>query len=262
MFFAGIDLGSSYTKVVILDSQGTLVAFHSHKTGTSFENACKVSMDACLNDLSISRDDIARVVSTGIGRRNCKFSELKKSEISCLARGGWHLAPDCNTVVDIGSQDNKVVFLTSKGKLDHFQMNRKCAAGTGAFIQEISMHLDLEIEQMNTMASEARKAVEVGSYCTVFASTEIIHHIRGGKNLEEIIRGVYTSVVKRIMEMGVRDSGVLLCGGLVEKNPVLVELFRERLLETVVVPNNPQFAGAIGAALYGINKDRISAVSE
>ena len=262
MFYAGIDLGSSYTKVAILDAKGTLLSSHCHKTGTSFENACRNSMDACLSDAGICRNDIARVDTTGIGRRNCGFSELKKSEISCLARGGWHLAPDCNTVVDIGSQDNKVVFLTSEGKVDHFQMNRKCAAGTGAFIEEISMHLDINVEQMNALASGTSKAVEVGSYCTVFASTEIIHHIRAGKHLDEIIRGVYTSVVKRIMEMGVLDSGVLLCGGLVEKNPVLVELFKERLLETVVVPKNPQFAGAIGAALYGLNNNRIGTVGE
>ncbi len=254
MFVAGIDLGSSFTKAVVLDTQGKLLSSHCQRTGTSFEKAGGISLDSCLKSAAKSREDLGFIVSTGVGRKNCEFSQLKKSEISCLARGGWHLSKDCTTVVDIGSQDNKVVFLTPHGKVDHFQMNRKCAAGTGAFIEEISMHLDMDLHSMNSLAGSTQESVEIGSYCTVFASTEIIHHIRGGEKVEEIVRGVYASVVKRILEMGVLDGGILLCGGLVEKNPVLVELFKEKLGSTVVVPETPQFAGAIGAAIYGLDR--------
>jgi (R)-2-hydroxyacyl-CoA dehydratese activating ATPase len=254
MFVAGIDLGSSFTKAVILDAHGSLLASHCQRTGTSFENAGKASMEACLKGASLPWDNLGFIVSTGVGRKNSVFSQLQKSEISCLARGGWHLSKACSTIVDIGSQDNKVVFLTEQGKVDHFQMNRKCAAGTGAFIQEIAMHLDMDIQSMNSLAGNTQKSVEIGSYCTVFAGTEIIHHIRNGKNVEEILRGVYASVVHRILEMGIGPGAVLLCGGLVEKNPVLVELFREKLQTAVVLPEAPQLAGAIGAAIYGLDK--------
>jgi len=128
-------------------------------------------------------------------------------------------------------------------------MNRKCAAGTGTFIEEIAARIGIPLEQMDGMARKAEKRVKIGSYCTVFAYTEILSLIRTGVSPEELVRGVFESVVDRVMEMVPLADLVMLCGGVVAHNPVVVDIFKARVSGEVIVPPYPQLTGAYGAAL-------------
>ncbi|OGS18180.1 MAG: hypothetical protein A3J70_04840 [Elusimicrobia bacterium RIFCSPHIGHO2_02_FULL_61_10] len=151
--------------------------------------------------------------------------------------------------MDIGGQDNKVVRVDDGGRQLDFKMNRKCAAGTGAFLEEIARRLDIEPEGISEMARRARQAVEIGSYCTVFTCTEIIHHIREGASPEGILRGCYESVVKRILEMDPLEGEVALSGGVIAAHPVIADILGEKLGRAPFVAPQAQFVGAFGAAL-------------
>lgn len=244
----GIDIGSCYTKAVLVEPGGAVRASCILKTGADFARAAKRAGERCLDG------ERASVTSTGVGRALCAAAGGRPTELSCLARGSHHYFPRPHAVVDIGGQDNKVVRVDAQGRLVNFKMNRKCAAGTGAFLEEIARRLDIPVSRMNRLAQSARSAVEIGSYCTVFTCTEIIHHIREGKKAAEILKGCYESVVKRLLEMDPLDGDVALSGGVVANHPVIIELFRARLGREPFVPPQPQLLGAVGAALLGLER--------
>jgi len=255
-FFSGIDLGSSYSKAVLINDQKKTIAEAVIKTGLSFEKASEDVFHLVLGSAKLKKDQVKTVVATGVGRNNCPFSAFSKPEIICLTKGGFHYFPDESFLVDIGGQDNKIIKISKDGTQMYFKMNRKCAAGTGSFLEEISSRLNTSLQKMNELAEKTDKTVKLGSYCTVFTGSEIIHHIRTGKDLNEIIRGVFESMVKRILEMDQLTGKVVLSGGAVANNPVLVTLFKENVSDSdeVVLPPSPQMLGAFGAALYAKEK--------
>jgi len=248
--FGGIDLGSSFAKCVIIDESGQMVSNSVSRSGIDFASTAKKIFDDSLAQIQKDADDVRAVVATGVGRNNCDFKVFSKPEIGAFARGSYHLFGGPCVVIDIGGQDNKVIKLDSEGKQTFFKMNRKCASGTGSFLEEIAMRLDLPTSKMNEMARQTHESVTIGSFCTVFAGTEIIHHLRAGQNTHGIMRGVYESVVKRVLEMATIEDTVILTGGAIANNPVLVELFQERISHSIKVPDRPQLIGALGAALY------------
>ena len=126
------------------------------------------------------------------------------------------------TIVDIGGQDNKLIQLDDQGRRVHFKMNRKCAAGTGAFLEEIALRLDLPIQELNGLAEQSTEEVSLGSFCTVFTATEILEKIRAGERVEDIVKGAFRSVVKRIREMGAVEGAWCMTGGVVAHHPLLV----------------------------------------
>ncbi|MEK7234610.1 MAG: acyl-CoA dehydratase activase [Elusimicrobiota bacterium] len=245
MRFTGVDIGSSFTKAVVIDSEAMILATHVLKTGMDFESASR----RALEETAAKGTPSSWVVATGVGRSRCLQKPPTKTEISCIARGSYHHLPRPHVVVDIGGQDNKVVRVDEGGCQLDFKMNRKCAAGTGAFLEEIARRLDVAPEAISAMARRAGKAVEIGSYCTVFTCTEIIHHIREGASPEGILRGCYESVVKRILEMDPLDGEVALSGGVIATHPVIADILAEKLGRAPFVAPQAQFVGALGAAL-------------
>jgi predicted CoA-substrate-specific enzyme activase len=197
-----------------------------------------------------TRAHIARVVSTGYGRNNVTYAGSTRTEIGCHARGSYLYFPRAVTIVDIGGQDNKVIKLDAAGRRISFKMNRKCAAGTGAFLEEMSTRLDIPLSDMDALARQATDVVQIGSYCTVFSATEVLEHIRHGKKVQDIIKGLFLSVIRRIIEMDSLTEQVVMTGGVVAHNPYLVELAAQQIGRSILVPPHPQLAGAIGAALY------------
>jgi predicted CoA-substrate-specific enzyme activase len=153
------------------------------------------------------------------------------------------------TIVDIGGQDNKIIVLADSGDRRNFKMNRKCAAGTGAFLDEIAGQLNTPLESLDELARQATGNIELGSFCTVFSKTELLRLIAQGTSLPEMAKAAYRSVVKRILEMDPLTGSVLMTGGVVAHNPIIVELVADALGREVLVPNHPQFTGALGAAL-------------
>ena len=250
--FVGVDVGASHTKVAILDSEKKLIGHSVRKSGTDFTDSAESCLNAALEMALASEKEIARCVSTGYGRKNVPFSQKTKTEIGCHAKGCYHYFPMAMTIVDIGGQDNKVIKLDDKGRRLSFKMNRKCAAGTGAFLEEMSLRLDIPLENMDALAEEAKNMVELGSYCTVFSATEVLGKIRQGKKVPDIVKGLFFSVIKRVLEMDSLSDRVAMTGGVVAHNPYLVNMVEEITGREIFVPEHPQLTGAVGAALFAV----------
>lgn len=246
--YAGIDIGSSTTKAVAIDQEGRMVGSHVLRSGVDYISAASEALENALGKKN-GWDKIP-IITTGYGRHTIPFASEVKTEIACHARGVFASVPRALTLVDIGGQDNKVIKLDAQGHRTDFKMNRKCAAGTGTFIEEIAARMNVPVSMLDSMARKAKKRVKIGSYCTVFASTEILSLIRSGVSPEEMARGVFESVVDRVMEMMTLTPPVVLCGGVVAYNSIIADIFRERVSGEVIIAPNPQLTGAYGAALY------------
>jgi predicted CoA-substrate-specific enzyme activase len=245
--YAGIDIGSRTTKSVVIDEQGNMLGSDVRPSGIDYKIVAKESLEKALAGKSM--EGVA-VVSTGYGRHTVSFAAQAKTEIACHARGAYFYVPRACTVVDIGGQDNKVIRLDENGKTIDFKMNRKCAAGTGTFIEEIAVKTGIPLNDLDALARKSTKKVKIGSYCTVFASTEILAHIRAGVKAEDLARGTFDSVIARVLEMIPLADTILLCGGVVAWFPIVAEIFREQVTGEVIVPPHPQLTGAFGAALF------------
>ena len=249
-FFGGIDIGASATKSVIINSDNQLLASDVRKTGVDFETCARESMDAVLGSSNLKHQDLAQVFSTGYGRHNVGFANASRTEIACHSKAVFHFFPRRTTIVDVGGQDNKIIHIDGHGRRENFKMNRKCAAGTGAFLEEVAQRMDIPLDRIDTMARQASEVVHMGSYCTVFTKTEILAHLRAGKKIPDIVAGLIESVVKRILEMDPLSGEVILSGGVVAHNPVMAEILARHLQHPVNILPNAQLAGAFGAALF------------
>jgi predicted CoA-substrate-specific enzyme activase len=248
--FVGVDVGASRTKVAVLDAERKLMGRAVSKSGTDFAASADTCLQSALKMAGAAQKDMVKAISTGYGRRNVSFARDNKTEISCHAKGSYYYFPVAATIIDIGGQDNKIIKIDEKGRRTNFKMNRKCAAGTGAFLEEMSQRLDIPLEKMNNLAVQSTDMVELGSYCTVFSATEVLERIREGKKLPDIVKGLFFSVIKRILEMDTLSEKVVMTGGVVAHNPFLVEMIEEIIGRKVLVPEFPQLTGAVGAALF------------
>ena len=250
--YVGIDLGASRTKVAVIDGQRNIIGHAVRKSGTDFAAAASAALAESLEMAAVTEADVACTLSTGYGRKNVIFANGHKTEIACHAKGCFHYFPQAITIIDIGGQDNKVIKLDDLGRRTNFKMNRKCAAGTGAFLEEMSPRLDIPLEAMDGLARQSEDMVKLGSFCTVFSATEVLENIRAGKKLPDIVKGLFYSVIKRVLEMESLTANVVMTGGVVAHNPYLVTMAEEIIGRAVLVPEYPQLTGAFGAALYAL----------
>lgn len=248
--FVGVDVGASRTKVAVLDAEKKLIGRAVSKSGTDFAASADTCLQSALKMANAAEKDMVKAISTGYGRRNVSFAAENKTEISCHAKGCYFYFPVAATIIDIGGQDNKIIKIDKNGRRTNFKMNRKCAAGTGAFLEEMSLRLDIPLEKMNNLAVQSTDMVVLGSYCTVFSATEVLERIREGKKLPDIVKGLFLSVIKRILEMDSFTEKVVMTGGVVAHNPFLVEMVEEIIGRKALVPEYPQLTGAVGAALF------------
>lgn len=257
-YFGGIDIGASATKCVLINSRKQLLASYVRKTGVDFEACARESMDAALADANLTYQDLTQVFSTGYGRHNVEFANDSRTEIACHSKTVFHFFPRQTTVVDVGGQDNKIIHVDASGRRENFKMNRKCAAGTGAFLEEVAQRIDIPLDQIDSIARQSSEVVHMGSYCTVFTKTEILAHLRAGKKLPDIVAGLIESVVKRILEMDPLSGEVVMSGGVVAHNPVIAEILTRHLKHPVQILPNAQLAGAFGAALFALEEPKTS----
>jgi predicted CoA-substrate-specific enzyme activase len=251
MIFCGVDVGSSTTKVVLIDEEKNILGWAVRRSGTDFAGMAEIILQEALEMAGMKAvPHYLRTISTGYGRKNVRYSQGDKTEISCHAKGCYHYFPQAMTVIDIGGQDNKVIQLDAQGRRLNFKMNRKCAAGTGAFLEEMALRLDIPLSEMNRLAVQSTDPVELGSFCTVFSATEVLEKIRQGRLVSDIVKGLFLSVLKRVMEMDLLTAQVVMTGGVVAYNPYLVTMMAELLQRPVRVPEHPQLTGALGAALF------------
>ena len=242
--FAGIDIGSRTIELVVVDDAGEIVC--SLQTDTGFdpmEEAKKLINGVCYD----------RIMATGYGRSlfEISFDAPTVTEIRAHARGARAFFPDAQTVLDIGGQDSKAIALLENGKVKKFEMNDRCAAGTGKFLEIMARTLGFEIEDFGREALMTGKNINISSMCTVFAESEVTSLIAKGQSRREIARGLHTSVIRRAAGMinRVSSEGDIVFTGGVAKNPCMRRLLAEKLGREIHVPVDPQMIGALGAAL-------------
>jgi predicted CoA-substrate-specific enzyme activase len=258
-YFAGVDIGSTMTKVVIMDR--AVIASVIGPTGPEHRKLANRVMEEALAKARLSFGDITYVVATGYGRINVPFADKQITEISCHARGVSYLLPGVRTVIDIGGQDCKAIKL-SDGRAVDFVMNDRCAAGTGRFLEVTAEGLGVKLEDMGRLSLEAKNKVEIGSTCTVFAAQEVVAQLAAGVPLADIIAGLHEAIASRIYGMARRlkiEREVALTGG-GAKNIGLVRALEAKFGYPVLVPPEPLLTGAIGAALLG--KDMVKKAAE
>jgi predicted CoA-substrate-specific enzyme activase len=247
--FAGIDVGTTTTKAAIAGADGRLLGCSVRRSGADLAWAAAAAYEEAIARAGVSEEAIRLVVATGFGRRNVPFAHSTRTEISCHGRGCYHYFPEALTVVDVGGQDSKIIKLDAGGRRVDFCMNRKCAAGTGSFLEDIAHKLDLPLADLNGLARGTGTTARIGSYCTVFSATEVLERVRAGERTDDIVRGLFDSVAKRIIEMGTLTGRVIMTGGVVAHNPIVAELLTQRAGVKVEIAPHPQEMGAFGATL-------------
>ncbi len=249
-YFAGVDIGSTMTKVVIFGD--SIVSSIIGPTGPEHRKLANKVMEDALEKAHLQFEDLSYVVATGYGRINVPFADRQITEITCHAKGLHSVLPTVKTIVDIGGQDSKGIKIKN-GRVDNFVMNDKCAAGTGRFLEVIADSLNVPLGKLGEISLTAVKAAEISSTCTVFAEHEVTNQLANGESIANLIAGVHLSVATRVhslvRKMSVEKDIAITGGG--AKNIGLVKALETRFGCPVLVPPEPLITGALGAALMG-----------
>lgn len=252
MYFAGIDIGSTMTKAVIINEQDVVLSQVIGTTGAEHRRLANKVMAEALTQAGLLFEQISYVVATGYGRVNVPFADRQITELTCHAKGVSSLFPSVRTAIDIGGQDAKGLKI-SNGNLVDFVMNDKCAAGTGRFLEVIAAALGLGVEELGGLSLRATNKVTISNTCTIFARQEVIARLSEGVSLEDIVAGLHDAIASRIAGMVRKlkiEPDVILTGG-VAKNIGVVRAMEDNLGQKVFVPEEPLLTGAVGAALLG-----------
>jgi (R)-2-hydroxyacyl-CoA dehydratese activating ATPase len=244
----GIDIGSRSIEMALLE-EGRLV--DQARLPTTFD-----PLNQCVKILKGIKTE--KIVATGYGRKlfagSCRDQTVQTvTEIQAYALGARSLFPEARTVLDIGGQDTKVILLSENGKVSKFEMNDRCAAGTGKFLEFMATALQIPLESFGDFALGADKRIQISSTCTVFAESEATSLMARGERPENIAMGLHSAIVQRTLSMlgRVGKEAPLVFAGGVAHNPCVRTLLEEGLKFSPYIPENPDMVGAIGAALYG-----------
>jgi len=266
-YAAGVDVGSTQTKAIIINEQRVIVARALIDTGANVVLAAENAYHAALKDGGIQEEEVEYVVGTGYGRYKVTFGDTQITEISCHGRGAVHMFPSTRTVVDMGGQDTKAIRVSPNGEVLDFCMNDKCAAGTGRFLGAAAAALEIPLGDLGPTALKADKPVKISTTCTVFAESEVISWLGKGKKIEDILLGVHQSIVSRSLGLMRRvgiESEVTFTGG-VARNTGMVQVLDEALGFPANVSEESHYMGALGAALFAMDRilnSRVPAVAE
>lgn len=262
MLTCGIDIGSSSIEIVMHDGS-TITGSGITMSGAFPAEHARKAFDALLAELNLQRTDVTRTAATGFGRNYFERADRVVSEITCHAVGVLAQLPNVRTIIEIGGQDSKMMKLDDDGKVRDFVMNDRCAAGTGWFIETVARALNIPVEETGILGLKADTACEISSICAVFAESEIVGLLHQGKSPESVLRGVFNSVARRILGMAGRiglQEEIVFTGG-VARNPGVLKALQEITGHEIRVPSEPQFTGALGAAILAqrdlAGKDRI-----
>jgi len=261
-YAAGVDVGSTQTKAVVIDEDRKIVARALTDTGANVIRAAESAFEQALRDGDLREEEVEFVIGTGYGRYKVTFGNAQVTEISCHGRGAVQMFPATRTVVDMGGQDTKAISVSADGEILDFCMNDKCAAGTGRFLGAASSALDIPLEELGSTALSGDRPVKISTTCTVFAESEVLSWLGKGKKIEDILLGVHKSIARRsaglLRRVGV-ESEVTFTGG-VARNLAMVSTLNERLELEVNVSEDSHFMGALGAALFAMDHIQASRV--
>jgi predicted CoA-substrate-specific enzyme activase len=253
---AGIDIGSITAKTVILDDDERVLAAHVVHQGIVNEEAALRCLEEALELAGISRSALDYVITTGYGRDLVSVGDESITEITCHADGVAHVLPEVRTVVDVGGQDSKVIAMTDHGTVLNFRMNDRCAAGTGRFLEVMARSLQLNLTEIGEIALTSENPTDVSSTCTVFAESEIVSLMAQGCPKADIIAGMHHAMCRRLAAMvrsvGVRDP-VAMTGG-VAMNAAMPRFLGDDIGMEILIPEQPQIIGALGAARLALRR--------
>jgi len=246
----GLDMGSVSTKAAVLEDS-RIVGYAILPTGFSPQDSGRSAIIEACRRAGISPKDVVYIVATGYGRINAPFANSRVTEITCHGKGAFYMNNCARTVIDVGGQDSKVISINEKGRVVDFQMNDRCAAGTGRFLEVMMKTLGMNYEEMSHAAINSENPSKISNMCTVFAESEVITLLAKGESRGNIAAGLCNSIAERIATMvkriGLKEE-VIMTGG-VAKNRGVVKLLENKLNTKILVPEEPQIIGALGAAL-------------
>jgi len=259
-YAAGVDVGSTQTKAVIIDERREIVGRALIDTGANVTAAAEKAFHLALKSAGLGDEEVAYVIGTGYGRYKVTFGNKQVTEISCHGRGAVHMFPRTRTVLDMGGQDSKAIRVNADGEIVDFCMNDKCAAGTGRFLGAAAVALDIPLPDLGPTALQAEKSVRISTTCTVFAESEVLSWLGKGKKVEDILWGVHQSIAARsvglLRRVGIEEE-LTFTGG-VAKNVGMIKALEDALGKKINVSEESHFMGALGAALFALDHIRAS----
>ncbi|MBD3407945.1 MAG: 2-hydroxyglutaryl-CoA dehydratase [Candidatus Lokiarchaeota archaeon] len=248
----GIDVGSTTTKGILLSDKGEVISKHLCVTGSSASKAASGILHTLAADSDLNLSEVY-VVSTGYGRRQVDFASDVITEITCHCVGVHYINSGIRLVIDIGGQDSKVIRVSENGRPHDFELNDKCSAGTGRFLEVMARVLGVSLDELGQIALESDNPCTISSTCTVFAESEVIGHIGSGKEPPDIAAGIHLSMASKVGSLA-RRVGIVppiaLTGG-VALNPAFKHYLELSLEHSLWIPDTPQYTGALGAAVLG-----------
>ena len=257
-YYLGIDAGSSYIKLALVDETETMAFRDVVRRGADIDASCRAGFDGLLRRHSIEEGQVERIIATGYGRNQVTFSDEVITEITALAIGAHAIDRTVRCVIDIGGQDSKVIVVDRAGRVLDFMMNHKCAAGTGKFLEVTSASLGVAAEQLGAVSRRSKKVLKLSSTCTVFAESEVVSCVARGEKTEDIIKALHRTIAAQARSLlyqldAVSEGTTAFVGGLA-MNVGMVDELSATLTEAILVPLHPQFVGAYGAALLSKRK--------
>ncbi len=258
-FFGGCDSGSTYTKCVIIDETGKMVADVTIRSRINAVLSCEEALNEAIKQVDAlnSPKDLTYLVGTGYGRNKVPFADENISEISCHAMGVHVADPSVKAIIDIGGQDVKGIAVDTDGTVLNFAMNDKCAAGTGRFFEAMARAFEMSLDDFSKLSLKAKNVIPITSQCTVFAESEVISLVGEGKAMDEIAAGIELSVAKRCFVMSKKAGAVdkiTLTGGCAKNAGLKAAIEQVLKLKVIDLPIDPQLMGALGAAEYARQK--------
>jgi predicted CoA-substrate-specific enzyme activase len=262
-YAAGVDVGSTQTKAVIVDENGEVVARALTDTGAYLVRAAERAYEQALGVAAVRRDEVGYVIGTGYGRFNVAFGDAQVTEISCHAKGAWAIFPNTRTVIDIGGQDTKAIGVSDRGEVLDFAMNDKCAAGSGRFLTNSAEAVGMDVSEMGERSLNAKQPVRLSTVCTVFVESDILSYLAQGKKVDDILAGVHAAIANRTVALVRRvgmDPEVTFTGG-VSRNIGMRRAIEEKLGVPINASSDSHYTGAIGAAIYALERMRTATLA-
>ena len=256
MYTAGIDVGSTQTKSIVLDENRNIIGRGIRMTGADVVKASEEVLEGACREAGIEAHEIVYTIGTGYGRFRVSTGDDQITEISCHAKGAVRLFPDTQTILDIGGQDTKAIRTNADGEVVDFCMNDKCAAGTGRFLAAAAEVMGLDVTEIGPESLKSTEKLKITNVCTVFVESEILNQLSRGRKREDILAGVHRSIAGRsaslLRRVGMEDE-LTFTGG-VARNPGMVHAVEERLGRKINASSDSQFMGALGAAIFAMER--------
>jgi predicted CoA-substrate-specific enzyme activase len=255
---AGIDVGSTYTKAILINGEREILARALQPTGFKLEQVARSCFETCLEQLGLKEDAVDYIIATGIGRHQVDFKDIHVTDLTASARGAALLFPGTRSVLDVGGQTMKCSRINENAGVHSFRLNDKCAAGTGAFLEKTARYMGYSVEEMGPLLATSEAPVPISGVCAVFAESEVINHLSLGTPPPEIMQGAIESLVDRCVQLMKRvkaEPEYTLIGGILRFETMAASVHKQ-LNAPVNVPQGDmvQFVAALGAAILGLRR--------